>query len=174
MLQDERLTSPRPTSSFASAERDWRRRKAQVDAVAAAIILQDYLDSRPRPVAAESRAISSEALCRLRPDTRRVGGAAAVWLYLRRQPTIQGLRDRGAVSSTSRRAPGPARSAAASSKPGSSEISPASGSPCGSRVRGGACRQGSIGSIGPSRLARSSTRSPAATSTCCRSRSAKD
>jgi RNase H-fold protein (predicted Holliday junction resolvase) len=29
-------------------EKDWRKRKAQLDAVAAAVILQDYLDTRSR------------------------------------------------------------------------------------------------------------------------------
>jgi putative Holliday junction resolvase len=52
-FQDERLTSHEADQRLAGRERDWRRRKAQVDALAAAIILQDYLDSRPRPVAAE-------------------------------------------------------------------------------------------------------------------------
>jgi putative Holliday junction resolvase len=52
-FQDERLTSHEADERLAVRERDWRRRKAQVDALAAAIILQDYLDSRPRPVAAE-------------------------------------------------------------------------------------------------------------------------
>ncbi len=52
-FQDERLTSHEADERLATRERNWRRRKAQVDAVAAAIILQDYLDSRPRPVAVE-------------------------------------------------------------------------------------------------------------------------
>lgn len=47
-LQDERLTSHEADAHLAARERDWRRRKAQVDALAAAIILQDYLDARPR------------------------------------------------------------------------------------------------------------------------------
>ncbi len=47
-FQDERLTSHEADAQLATRERDWRRRKAQVDALAAAIILQDYLDSRPR------------------------------------------------------------------------------------------------------------------------------
>jgi putative pre-16S rRNA nuclease len=50
-FQDERLTSHEADARLAVHERDWRRRKAQVDALAAAIILQDYLDSRPRAVA---------------------------------------------------------------------------------------------------------------------------
>ena len=44
MREDERLTSREAESRLASGERDWRRRKARLDAAAAAIILQDYLD----------------------------------------------------------------------------------------------------------------------------------
>jgi putative Holliday junction resolvase len=44
-LQDERLTSHEAESRLAVRERDWRRRKARLDAAAAAIILQDYLDA---------------------------------------------------------------------------------------------------------------------------------
>jgi len=48
-LQDERLTSHEADELLAQRERNWRRRKDQVDAMAAALILQDFLDSRPRP-----------------------------------------------------------------------------------------------------------------------------
>ena len=48
-LQDERLTSHEADARLAARERDWRKRKRQLDAMAAAIILQDYLDSAPRP-----------------------------------------------------------------------------------------------------------------------------
>ena len=44
-LQDERLSSHEAESRLAVNEKDWRRRKAQLDAAAAAVILQDYLDS---------------------------------------------------------------------------------------------------------------------------------
>ena len=44
MLQDERLTSVEAESRLAVRERDWRKRKARLDAAAAAVILQDYLD----------------------------------------------------------------------------------------------------------------------------------
>jgi putative Holliday junction resolvase len=44
-LQDERLTSREAESRLATRERDWRVRKRRLDAAAAAIILQDYLDS---------------------------------------------------------------------------------------------------------------------------------
>ena len=48
-LQDERLTSHEADELLAAREHDWRRRKQQVDALAAALILQDFLDHRPRP-----------------------------------------------------------------------------------------------------------------------------
>ena len=46
VLQDERLTSREAESRLALREKDWRVRKKRLDAAAAAIILQDYLDSR--------------------------------------------------------------------------------------------------------------------------------
>jgi putative Holliday junction resolvase len=42
--EDERLTSREAEGRLAIRERDWRRRKQKLDAAAAAIILQDYLD----------------------------------------------------------------------------------------------------------------------------------
>jgi putative Holliday junction resolvase len=48
-LQDERLTSHEADQILAQRQRDWRLRKAQLDAMAAALILQDYLDHQPRP-----------------------------------------------------------------------------------------------------------------------------
>lgn len=48
ILQDERLSSHEAESRLATRESDWRKRKAKLDAMAAAIILQDYLDGRPR------------------------------------------------------------------------------------------------------------------------------
>ena len=51
VLQDERLTSREAESRLALREKDWRARKERLDAAAAAIILQDYLDTRPgRPM----------------------------------------------------------------------------------------------------------------------------
>lgn len=47
VLQDERLTSHEAESRLAVREKDWRARKAKLDAAAAAIILQDYLDTNP-------------------------------------------------------------------------------------------------------------------------------
>ena len=46
ILQDERLSSTEAESRLARRERDWRKRKQLLDAAAAAVILQDYLDSR--------------------------------------------------------------------------------------------------------------------------------
>jgi putative Holliday junction resolvase len=43
-LQDERLTSREAEDRLAVREKDWRARKARLDAAAAAIILQEYLD----------------------------------------------------------------------------------------------------------------------------------
>jgi putative Holliday junction resolvase len=46
VLQDERLSSHEAEARLATQERDWRKRKARLDAAAAAVILQDYLDAR--------------------------------------------------------------------------------------------------------------------------------
>jgi len=43
---DERLTSVEAEERLAARERDWKRRKEKLDAAAAAIILQDYLDRK--------------------------------------------------------------------------------------------------------------------------------
>ena len=45
-LQDERLSSREAESRLAVRDKDWRSRKAKLDAAAAAVILQDYLDAR--------------------------------------------------------------------------------------------------------------------------------
>jgi putative Holliday junction resolvase len=45
-LQDERLSSREAESRLALREKDWRVRKKQLDAAAAAIILQDFLDEQ--------------------------------------------------------------------------------------------------------------------------------
>jgi putative Holliday junction resolvase len=47
-FQDERLTSVEAESRLAERDKDWRSRKKRIDAVAAAIILQDHLDGLPR------------------------------------------------------------------------------------------------------------------------------
>jgi putative Holliday junction resolvase len=44
VLEDERLTSREAESRLALRERDWKTRKKRLDAAAAAVILQDYLD----------------------------------------------------------------------------------------------------------------------------------
>jgi putative holliday junction resolvase len=45
VLQDERLSSVEAESRLAIRDRDWRSRKKKLDAAAAAVILQDYLDA---------------------------------------------------------------------------------------------------------------------------------
>jgi putative Holliday junction resolvase len=45
-FQDERLSSREAESRLALRDKDWRSRKARLDAAAAAVILQDYLDAR--------------------------------------------------------------------------------------------------------------------------------
>lgn len=53
VFQDERLTSREAESRLARREKSWRARKERLDAAAAAIVLQDYLDLHAgiRPVA---------------------------------------------------------------------------------------------------------------------------
>jgi len=48
-VQDERLTSVEAESRLAVGDRDWRSRKKKLDAAAAAIILQEYLDRTAAP-----------------------------------------------------------------------------------------------------------------------------
>jgi len=59
VLQDERLSSREAESLLARSEKDWRKRKPQLDAASAAVILQDYLDAQTRPA---SRHAESEDL----------------------------------------------------------------------------------------------------------------
>ena len=47
-IEDERLSSREAESRLAVRERDWRKRKVRLDAAAAAVILQDYLDRKRR------------------------------------------------------------------------------------------------------------------------------
>lgn len=49
VLRDERLTSREAESRLALREKSWRKRKEKIDAAAAAIILQEYLDERNAP-----------------------------------------------------------------------------------------------------------------------------
>ena len=55
VLQDERLTSREAESRLALREKDWRVRKQKIDAAAAAIILQDYLDSASTSTSVEPK-----------------------------------------------------------------------------------------------------------------------
>ena len=43
-VQDERLTSVEAEARLGVTDRDWRSRKTKLDAAAAAVILQDFLD----------------------------------------------------------------------------------------------------------------------------------
>ena len=43
---DERLSSLMAEEMLRETERDWKKRKEKLDAVAASIILQDYLDEK--------------------------------------------------------------------------------------------------------------------------------
>jgi len=58
-LQDERLSSSEAEALLSRTEKDWRKRKLQLDAVAAAVILQDYLDSLARTSGSSSPNASS-------------------------------------------------------------------------------------------------------------------
>lgn len=49
-LQDERLSSHEADQMLARTQKDWRLRKPLLDAMSAAVILQDYLDARPHAV----------------------------------------------------------------------------------------------------------------------------
>ncbi len=53
VTQDERLSSREAESLLARREKDWRKRKPLLDATAAAVILQDYLDGQPRSALAD-------------------------------------------------------------------------------------------------------------------------
>jgi putative Holliday junction resolvase len=48
ILQDERLTSHEAEQFLITRERDWKVRKRRLDAVAAAVILQEFLDARKK------------------------------------------------------------------------------------------------------------------------------
>ncbi|MEO8481424.1 MAG: Holliday junction resolvase RuvX [Acidobacteriota bacterium] len=58
-LQDERLTSHEAEMRLSEQERDWRARKEKLDAAAAAIILQDYLDAHASDAARDNASRST-------------------------------------------------------------------------------------------------------------------
>ena len=60
VLQDERLTSVEAEARLAELEPDWRVRKARLDAAAAAVILQEYLDTRPPDGSAQAAPAAEE------------------------------------------------------------------------------------------------------------------
>jgi putative holliday junction resolvase len=51
--ENERLSSREAESRLALRERDWRKRKERLDAAAAAVILQDFLDRHPARTASQ-------------------------------------------------------------------------------------------------------------------------
>jgi putative holliday junction resolvase len=53
VLQDERLSSREAEERLSMQEKDWRKRKARLDAASAAVILQDYLDAAKPPTDTE-------------------------------------------------------------------------------------------------------------------------
>ena len=55
VLRDERLTSHEAETRLAERYRDWRTRKSRLDAAAAAVILQEYLDDRSRGLPGQQR-----------------------------------------------------------------------------------------------------------------------
>jgi len=59
-LVDERLTSVEAESRLAARDRDWRSRKKKLDAAAAAIVLQEYLDSAAAPPTPEAQSRDCE------------------------------------------------------------------------------------------------------------------
>jgi putative Holliday junction resolvase len=59
--EDERLTSREAEQRLALRERDWRKRKLRLDAAAAAIMLQDYLDRSASPAKTDRAWEASEA-----------------------------------------------------------------------------------------------------------------
>ena len=61
VTQDERLSSHEAEERLAFGEKDWRRRKARLDAAAAAVILQDYLDARKQVSRESGESMSGES-----------------------------------------------------------------------------------------------------------------
>ncbi len=54
VMQDERLTSHEADARLSARYRDWRERKAKLDAAAAAVLLQEYLDGHREQAAPET------------------------------------------------------------------------------------------------------------------------
>jgi putative Holliday junction resolvase len=61
VTQDERLSSREAEERLAVHEKDWRRRKERLDAAAAAVILQDYLDGLKESRASEESAVPEDS-----------------------------------------------------------------------------------------------------------------
>ena len=54
VYQDERLSSHEAEARLSHTHRSWRSRKARLDAAAAAVILQDYLDAHRGPASPDA------------------------------------------------------------------------------------------------------------------------
>ena len=81
VLQDERLSSHEAESRLAARESDWRKRKAKLDAAAAAIILQDYLDGRDAGEDDRHDAWIKRLLLFLVVLVAAIAGAGGWWIY---------------------------------------------------------------------------------------------
>ena len=100
--EDERLSSREAESRLAVHERDWRKRKKKLDAAAAAVILQDYLDRATRIVVDGQRSALAETIyhekaawCVAAPRARR-GRRRGLPVHAR-QSAVPRLRGRRAV-----------------------------------------------------------------------------
>ena len=98
VTEDERLSSREAESRLAVHERDWRKRKKKLDAAAAAVILQDYLDRATEHRARRPFADDSMKRCVVAhpPRARRRRRRGASLLHAR-QPAVPRLRRRRAV-----------------------------------------------------------------------------
>ena len=137
-LQDERLTSHEAEARLAARERDWRKRKAQLDAAAAAVILQDYLDAR-----ADAEAASASSSLLLLVGWRRGG---AWWMTARFDDAVPRLRRARRSSSICRRASASRRLASGSADAGVVPIRGRSAWPRAWRASIASCRRASIAS----------------------------
>ena len=134
---------PRSREPAGAAEKDWRKRKPLLDAAAAAVILQDYLDApRPRRDARILKTIEVVKRLLLRAVARprrcrRVAGGGVVWLLASGAARTRATRTPSS-SSRSRRAPAPPRSGGGWPTPASSATRTAFGSRSGAQRPGAA------------------------------------
>ena len=89
VLQDERLSSREAESLLARRLKNWRDRKPLLDAASAAVILQDYLDSRA-PASPDTATAG-------RISRREAHANASFWRRLRSQSSARSRLERGAT-----------------------------------------------------------------------------